>query len=294
METFTIAQTARHLGLSDQGVRKMIGRQELFILPGSDPARLDAAAVETVRLLRRENILHDLARRNRTPAQLARETRRTLQTTATLPDHKAAEQRLRLSLVSAEARQLFGVASLTAACAEQGCRWCLAGEFSRLLGGWAPAQYSTGFAALFGQEPCEVCGPSLYGSVLASLRARVHGDARRPSGPVRRPSAAERQAAAEWAAQRAVTAAAKPAAADDGKAMVSQRLRDVRARLKDARRRGDTQHAMCLQRQLQALTADASVVDGRPVSSRPGTLRCGHALAARCSCPRRSSARSTS
>lgn len=263
METFTIAQAARHLGLSDQGVRKMLGRQELFVLPGSAPARLSAEHVETVRLLRRESILHELARRSRTPVDLARETRRILQPSATLPDHRAAEQRLRLSLVSPDARQLFGVASLTAACAEGGCRWCLAAAFARTLGGWAP-EYSAGFAVLFGQEPCEVCSAGLYGPVMAALAARVHSGGRRPSGPAPRPTEADRVRAREWALQRPVTASARPGQVDDGKVLVARRLRQVRERRKAAVRRGDTEYAAQLSAMARGLEQDAARIDGRP------------------------------
>lgn len=296
METLTIAQTARHLGLSDQGVRKMIGRQELFVLPGSDPARLDAQHVETVRLLRRETLLHELTRRNHTPVHLAREARRVLfpsYATNTLPQHQAEKQKLRLSLVSSEARQLFGVAALTAACTEEGCRWCLSADFTRVLGGWAPTEYSEGFRELFGQEPCERCGPRLYGTVLASLNARVRQGAEKPPSGRTEAPAPQMRAESRQAVSERVTAA-QPVQQDDGKDLVSRRLRATRTRLKTAERSGDTAYAAQLRKTLRSLTADASVVDGRPVSSRPGTLRCGHALAAGCACPRRASKRSTS
>ncbi|MCZ4515694.1 hypothetical protein O3Q52_47830 [Streptomyces sp. ActVer] len=292
MTAFSIAQTARHLGLSDSGVRKMIERQELFLLPGTDSAKLDAEQVETVRLLRREALILDLASKRQTPVTLARDVRERLfplRDTTVLPQYEAERQRQRLSLVRTEARQLFGVAALTAACVKDGCRWCSAQDFARILGGWAPDAYSEGFAALFAQEPCEVCGPRLYGAVLASLTARVH------PGRQRLPDArAEAAAAAAPVPPAPRSEPARPVQRDDGKAMVSQRLRDVRGRLKDARRRGDTHHAMELQQQLQALTADAAVVDGRPTKARPGTLRCGHLLAQNCSCPRVASKRATS
>ncbi|MEV2228391.1 hypothetical protein AB0H69_07400 [Streptomyces phaeochromogenes] len=296
METFTIAQAARHLGLSDQGVRKMIGRQELFVLAGTDPVRLDAEHVETVRLLRRESLLLDLTRRRRTPVHLAQDARRVLFPTtpdANLPQYKSEDERRRLSLVSADARQLFGVASLTAACTEDGCRWCTAQKFAEVLGGWAPVAYTEGFRALFDQAPCERCAPGLYGTVMASLAARVH------PGRHRLPDArAEAIAAALPAAPAPRPQPAQPAqpiqGGDDGRALISRRRREVQERLTAAKRSGDQRYAIQLRQTLNALTADASRVDARPVSSRPGTLRCGHLLAQNCSCPRIASKRATS
>lgn len=139
---------------------------------------------------------------------------------------------------------------------------------------------------MFDQEPCERCGPGLYGSVLASLRARVHGDAERPSGPAPRPSAAEREMAREWALQRPVTAAVKPVGDDDGRALVASALRTARARQKDAKRRGDQAYALQLAKTIRGLEADAALVDGRPSAvSKPGRRWCGHLVAAGCGCP---------
>ncbi len=275
----------------------MIGRSELFTLPGTDPVRLDAEHVETARLLRRESLLLDLTRRRRTPVHLAQDARRVLFPTvldANLPQYKSEDQRRRLSLVSTDARQLFGVAALTAACTEDGCRWCTAQKFAEVLGGWAPDAYAEGFRALFDQAPCERCAPGLYGSVMASLAARV-----RPSGAGRSegrvaPTAAEREAAREYVTRRPVTAAAQPRQQnDDGKSLVQRRLREVRAQAKDAKRRGDQAYALKLAATARDLEKDAARVDGGAVtaSARPGTLRCGHALASGCTCPRRASKR---
>ena len=295
MQTFTIAQTARHLGVSDTATRKMIGRAELSVLPGSDPIRLDAAAVDAVLKLRQADAVHDLTRRRSTAVQLAQETRRILlpapHESKPLPNREAVSWNLRMSLVPTEAKTLFGMAALTAVGSQDGCRWCRSGDFARVLGGWAPTAYGDGFAALFDQQPCERCGPGLYGPVLAALRARVQGGPERPSARPLPPSAAERAAAAEWASRRAVTAAAKPVD-DDGKALVAAGLRTARARLKDAKRRGDQKYALRLARVVRDLEADAARVDGRvSAAARPGRLRCGHTLAAGCSCPRRSSVR---
>lgn len=299
METFTIAQAARHLGVSDTATRKMIGRAELSVLPGSDPIRLAAAHVDAVLKLRQADAVHDLARRRSTAVRLARETRDVLlpkpHESKPLPDRTATSWNLRMSLVSTEARTLYGVAALTAVGSQDGCRWCRTQDFARVLGGWAPTAYSEGFAALFGQEPCAACGPALYGPLMESLRARVNGGAGRPSRAAVVPSVAERAAAREWASRRPVTASAQPVQDDNGKALVSRRLKETRARLKAAKRSGDQRHALRLAQMARDLEADAARVDGRVPSAadRPGTLRCGHALAAGCSCPRRASKRST-
>ncbi|MCX4973152.1 hypothetical protein [Streptomyces sp. NBC_00620] len=288
MTAFSIAQTARHLGLSDSGVRKMIERQELFLLPGTDSAKLDAEQVETVRLLRREALILDLASKRQTPVTLARDVRERLfplRDTTVLPQYEAERQRLRLSLVRTEARQLFGVAALTAACVKDGCRWCSAQDFARILGGWAPDVYSEGFAALFDQKPCAVCGPQLYGAVLASLATRVHPGRHRPPD-----ARAEAAAAALPAAPAPRPQRAQPVQdGDDGKALVARRRREVQTRLTAAKRSGDQRYAIQLRQTLNALTADAARVDRRPVPA--GVLRCGHLLAARCTCPRLASKR---
>lgn len=294
MTAFTIAQTARHLGVSDSATRKMIGRAELSVLPGADPIRLDAGHVAAVLKLRQMAAVHDLTRRGSTAVRLARETRAVLlpgpRESKPLPDRAATSWNLRMSLVSVEARTLFGVAALTAVGAEDGCRWCLSSEFARVLGGWAPESYGEGFAVLFGQEPCERCAAGLYGAVLASLQARVHPGRHRPPDARAEAVAAALPAAAAPRPQRA-----QPMQdVDDGKAMVARRRREVQARLTAAKRAGDQRYALQLRQTLTALTADAARVDGRPAAVRPGKLACGHALAAGCSCPRRASKRSTS
>jgi hypothetical protein len=297
MEILTIAQAAKFLGVSDTAARKMIGRQELSVLPGSDPIRLDAGHVEAVLGLRQADAVHDLVRRGSSAVRLARETRAALlkpHESRPLPDRRAASWSLRMSLLQPAARTLFGVASLTAVGSQDGCRWCRAADFARVLGGWGPTRYGEGFAALFGQEPCEKCGPRLYGSVMESLGVRVRAGGRERPGPRPPLSEAERELAAEWAERRAVTAAAQPVQADDGKALVARRLRTLRGRLKDARRSGDTKYALKLRAMVAELEKDAARVDGRPAvtaAAAPGRLRCGHALSAGCGCPRRGSVR---
>ncbi|MFE1847719.1 hypothetical protein [Streptomyces sp. NPDC059515] len=285
MTTMTIAQAARHLGLSDMRVRQLVDSGELFVLPGTSPAKLSREHVETQRLLRREALLADLAARRRTPVQLAREARRVLfprEVGANLPQHQAEDQRRRMGLVPSEARQLFGVAAITAACAGEGCRWCLTAEFARLLGGWSPQEYSEGFAALFGQEPCERCGPALYGAVMAALRVRVHPGGERPSEVRSEPARPVTRAEPRPARSQPPTAA-QPVQADDGKPMVQARLRDVRAKLKTAERLGDQRYARQLRQTLTALTADAARVDGRDAAPR-GRKACGTPVGTRCEC----------
>lgn len=295
MSILSAVQAGRYLGVTEKTVRNWINRGELEVL-SVDPVRLDSRHVHEVLKARQAAALADLAGRMQDPVRLARETRRVLHPRdlgANLPQDRAEAERRRLSLVSDVARLLFGNAALTAACSGDGCRWCRAQDFAKVLGGWAPTQFSEGFRALFDQEPCEKCGPGLYGPVLAALAARVHPGGERPSAASVGPSAAERQAAREWAGRRAPVVAATPVKDkdDDGKALVARRLREVRGQLKVAKREGDQRRAIRLQQTLRALTADAAVVDGRAAAARPGRLACGHLLAAGCGCPRRASAR---
>lgn len=296
MTVLNAVQAGRYLGVAERTVRNMINRGELSVL-STDPIRLDSAHVDDVLRARQADALADLARRMQDPVALARETLRVLRPQrpgTNLPQDRAEEERRRLSLVSDTARLLFGQASLTAALlADDSCRWCRSADFAKVLNTWAPTVYSEGFAALLG-GPCERCAPGLYRPLMEAMRARVRGGAVRPSEAAPRPSAAERQAAYEWASQRPATAAVKRVGDDGGKALVARRRREVQAQLTAAKRRGDQRYAIQLQQTLRSLTADAAAVDGRTTASRPGTLRCGHALAANCSCPRLASRRSTS
>lgn len=293
MGILNAVQAGHYLGFTDKTVRAMVKRGELHAL-SLDPVRLDSRHVDDVLRARQADALRDLARVRQSPVGLARETLRVLRPaheSKPLPDRVAERQRLRLSLVPDMARVLFGRAALTAALVEDGsCRWCKAREYAAVFQTWAPEQYSEGVALLFGQEPCTACAASLYTPLMESLRARVNGGAGRPSRAAVVPSAAERQAAQEWVRQRPVTASAQPVRDDNGKALVARRLREARARLKAAKRSGDQRYALKLAAVVRSLEADAARVDGRVPSAadRPGTLRCGHALAAGCSCPRRS------
>lgn len=297
METLNAVQAGRWLGFTERTVRNMINRGELQLV-SADPVRLDPRHVDQVLRARQADVVRDLARTHKSAVHLARETAEVLRPPnedQPLPDRVATRQRLKLSLVPDRAKLMFGTASLNAALVDDGsCRWCTAADFARVLGVWGPERYSEGFRELFGQRPCAACGPRLYGPVMASLSARVHGGAERPSKAAPRPSAAERQAAREYVQQRAVTAGAKPVD-DDGKALVAAGLRTARARLKDAKRRGDQRAALHLAQVIRGLEMDAAVVDGRTTAAaRPGRLRCGHPLSQDCGCPRRASKRGRS
>ncbi|MDW8805616.1 hypothetical protein P1P68_12690 [Streptomyces scabiei] len=272
----------------------MIKRGELTAL-SVDPVRLDPGHVAEVLALRQVAALAKLEAERQDPLSLAVDVRRRLlfrDTGVVLPDQRAAEQQRRLGLLPESAKSLFGGAGLAAVFVEDGCRWCAALKFAaRTKGMWGPT-YGAAFVTLLDQEPCQVCGPGLYGAVMTSLAVRVHGGAGRPSAPPSPPSTAERARAREWALQHPVTASAKPVRPDDGRGLVQRRLRETRAQLKDARRQGDQRRVLQLAQTVRALEADAAVVDGRAAArALPGTLRCGHALAARCSCPRLGSSR---
>jgi hypothetical protein len=299
MTVLNAVQAGRYLGVAERTIRNMINRGELSVL-STDPVRLDSAHVADILQARQVDALADLARRKQDPVCLARETRRVLHPRdlgANLPQDRAEAERRRLSLVSDTARLLFGNAALTAACSGDGCRWCRAQDFAKVLGGWAPAEYSEGFAALFGQEPCEKCAPGLYAPLWASLRSRVHPDGTGLSERAPRPSAGEQAMARQWVEQRAVTAASRPSVGDDkGKGLVQRRLRETRARLAAAKRSGDQRYAIRLRAIVASLEADAAAVTPRAAAAagRPGRLRCGHALSEGCACPRRASARGRS
>lgn len=288
MDEFSAVEAANFLGVTREAVDLAAREGRLPAVAGEGPRRFSREAVEAFHQRKQAQLLATLARSGETPVSVARRVRKGLHSSSEtgLPRSFAAK----LAAMPVDWRTLFNKAELAAACVPDGggCRWCRAVEFSAFLG-LRPLEYAEARAELFGGPPCEACAPGLLRPFMAVLQARVHGGTERPSAAAPPPSAADRERAREWALQRPVAAAAKPIQDDGGKAMVSRRLRDVRGRLKDARRRGDTRHALALQQQLQALTADASAVDGRPVSSSPGTLRCGHQLAANCSCPRRAS-----
>ncbi|MFD0434752.1 helix-turn-helix domain-containing protein [Streptomyces chartreusis] len=274
MEWISAVQAARHLGVAERTVRNMVNRGELEVL-SVDPVRFDPRHVAAVLAARQESALLELALLRKDPLQLARETREFLHRPPgglSLPHHRAEDQKRRMGLVSAEAKTLFGTAALTAAQSDDdACRWCKAQEFTRLLGGWAPTTYGEAFRELFGQSPCERCGPRLYGPVLAALRARVHPAGDGPPAGRSEPAAPQMRAEARPPARRE-PAPAQPVQDGDAdvRAWVSKRRRQVQARITEAKRSGDRQYEGQLRLQLQSLTADAASLDGRAANTRRG------------------------
>lgn len=286
MEELSVAEAAAYLGISKEAAHRAVRENRLEVLPDTDPVRLAREAVEEFHQLRQDALVASLARSHETPLSVARRVRAGLSRSEPgMPRPFAA----RLAAMPVDWRSLFSRAELAAATVPdgEGCRWCRALEFSAFLG-LRPLEFSEARVELFGGRPCGVCGPGLLRPFMEALSRRVHPGRHRPP-----------DARAEAAA--AVPPAPRPRPAqpvqpgDDGRAMVSRRRREVQARLKDARRRGDLPYALQMQAALQALTADAAAVDyGRTAvtaSSRPGALRCGHALSAGCGCPRRASTR---
>lgn len=295
MEELNAVEAAKWLGISREAVDQAAREGRLPVLAGEGPRRFSREALEAYHQARVADRVAALARSRETPVSAARRIRQALDEKGTgLP--RSFEARLR---AMPEAwRQAFNRAELAAAGVRDGCRWCEAAKFSAVLG-LRPVEYSEACAELFGGPPCGVCGPGLIRPYMAALATRVHPPGTRPPAPAPRASAAEREAAREWAArqrQEPVTAAAaRPAGDDNGRHLVARRLREVRAQLKNAKRAGDQRHALHLAAIVRDLEADAARVDGRSVvtaSARPGTLRCGHALAAGCGCPRIASKRS--
>lgn len=297
MEYLNAVQAARHLGVVERTVRNMVGRGELEVV-SADPVRFDPRHVAEVLRVRQASARLELMRLRKDPLSVARETRALLDrpySDVNLPQYRAEDRKRRMALVSQPVKTLFGTAALAAAQSEDGsCRWCKAAEYGRFLGAWAPTAFSPEFRALFGADPCEACGPALYGTTMRALAARVHPGGERPSAGRTEPPAPRMRAEARQPVREA-PAVAQPVQADDGgRAAVARRRREVQAKLKAANRAGDTAYGEQLARQLEVLRADAAVVDGRASTRRlAGFLRCGHALAAGCSCPRIASKRAT-
>lgn len=286
MAYFSAARAARYLAVSERTVRNMINRGELQVL-STDPVRLDPEHVAQVLAVRQEAARLELVLQRTDAVALARETREMLrrhQGGVVLPEHRAAYQQRRLALAPMAAKTIFGVAALSAAQTDDGCRWCLTRQYAdRLPGMWAPSAFSRGFRELFGQDPCEVCGPSLYAPVMRALRSRVHAGGVGPS-EARAEVAAPVLRAEPRPARREAPAVAQPVQrGDDGKGMVQQRLKDVRTKLKTAERAGDRKYARELRQTLAALTADAARVDGRGAAPR-GRKACGTPVGTRCEC----------
>ncbi|MDX3314557.1 hypothetical protein P1S61_36995 [Streptomyces sp. ME08-AFT2] len=266
MDEFNAGQAAAHLGITREAVDLAAREGRLAVVGGDGPRRFSREALEEFHRARLGERIAALARSQETPVSVAAKVRRGLHERGNGLPRSVSE---RLNAMPIVWRSVFSQAELAAAAVRDGdgCRWCQAQRFAEFKG-LRPSEFSPALRELFGADPCRVCAPALLGPYMAVLAARVRGGAVRPSEPAPRPSEAERAAAQEWASVRAVTASAAPVADDGGKALVAQRLRTVRARLKDARRRQDVKSALELQRQLQALTADASRVDGRAAAPR--------------------------
>ncbi|GGK65501.1 helix-turn-helix domain-containing protein [Streptomyces flaveus] len=287
MDEFSAVEAAKWLGVSREAVDLAAREGRLPVLDGDGPRRFSRETLEAYHQARVGERVAKLARDGETPASVAQRVRRALHSSSEtgLPRSFAS----RLAVMPVDWRNLFNKAELAAACVPEGegCRWCEAAKFSAFLG-LRPLEYAKARVELFGGPPCLTCGPGLMKPFMEALEARVHPGRHRPPD-----ARAEAAAAVPPAPRLEPVQRAQPFQGDDdGRALISRRRREVQTRLKAARRSGDTKYALRLQQQLQSLTADASVVDGRAASAaRPGTLRCGHALAAGCSCPRRASTR---
>ncbi|MCX4906863.1 RodZ family helix-turn-helix domain-containing protein [Streptomyces sp. NBC_00878] len=274
----SVEQAATRLGISKWGAYKALERGDLKGLPGRGPARLDPADVERFRRARQTAALERYAAKGTDMVRLAHSTR------AFMRPYPGANTG-RVSAVGSDVVAAFGAAALHAAGVREGCCWC-ASEIAAQLLGTEPPVYGEAMLALLG-KPCPKDMKRFTGVEMERLRARVHPADVRPSGA--------RTEAAGPPAPATRPQPAQPVQNDDGKALVASRLRETRARLKDAKRRGDQAYAIRLTQIARGLEADAAVVDGRlTASARPGTLRCGHLLAAGCACPRRASKRAMS
>jgi hypothetical protein len=288
MDELTAVESAKYLGISREAVDLAAREGRLPALGEDGPRRFSRAALEAYHQARVQEKIAALARVRETPVSVAARVRQALHERGNGLPRSFNE---RLAAMPATWRSLFSKAELSAAGVPDGagCRWCKALEFSRFLG-TRPVEFAPAFVELFGGQPCGTCGPGLLRPYWAALQARVRPAGTGSSAGAVPPSAAERARAAEWAQRHPVTAAGKPVVDDDGRALVAAGLRTARARLKDAKRRSDQRHVLHLAQVIRALEADAAVVDGRvTAAARPGTLRCGHALAAGCACPRRAS-----
>jgi hypothetical protein len=290
MDEFTASQAAAWLGVTREAVDLAAREGRLPVLDGDGPRRFSRETLEAYHQARVRERVAALARNRETPASVAVRVRTALHRDELGMPRPVA---VKLAAMPDAWRSLFSRAELAAACTTDGCKWCEAQKFGDFLG-LRPVEFAPALRELFGADPCRVCGPALLGPYMAVLAARVHPPGTRAPEAPPRPSAGEQERAREWVQQRAVTAAVKPVQDDGGRSLVARRRREVQAALKDARRRKDTKHALALQKQLQSLVADAARVDGRSAAARPGVLRCGHALAQGCSCPRRASARGRS
>lgn len=280
----TVRAAANRLGLSTWAVHKAIERGELRPVT-RNPIRVSADDVEGMRLRKQDEAIDRIGADRL--VKTARSVRGMLHPPfgSGAPGGHAALGRLSETVKAAFTMPLLHAAAMPDG---SGCRWCHAENAAHMLS--VPVRSQTlssefGFALLGGPE-CER-HRGLVRDRMEQLRARVHPAAPPP------PAARTGPVAASAPSPSAVSRSRSAQQADDnGKAMVQRRLRETRARLVAARRSGDTRYALKLRAMVASLEADAAVVDGRvTAAARPGTLRCGHQLAAACACPRRASSR---
>lgn len=284
VKSLSVKQAAGRLGLSEWGLRKIIDRGELLPVT-QHPVRLAAADVEALRRNRQDEAVARLGVDRL--ARVARDVRAQLHPPVSSGAPRGHDA---LELIPETTKSALGMPLLMAAAMPEGsgCRWCAALTASRLLR--VPLRDATMTSevglALLGRPEC-ADHRALVRARMDEVAAGVHAGAVRAvdgrTGPVGAPGGGVAPVSAPRAAVR-------PVGDDSGRDLVARRLRETRQKLKAARRRGDARHVASLQLQLQRLTADAAVVDGRAAAARkPGVLRCGHALAAGCACPRRAS-----
>lgn len=295
VKPLSVKAAAQRLGLTEYGTRGLIEAGKLRPVVRTPSIKLSAADVEDLRVARRDAAVTEFTARGVDLVKLAGDTRRMLRPEALDP---VTGGETGLSRLPSNVRAFFGPAALAAlTLPDRGqCCWCAARVAAQLLKVPEP-RYGEVTQALLG-DPCREDMSRFADAELSKLRARVHPGSVRPSVARSEPvSTAGRPVVSKpvpRAAERAVAASVTAARGDDGKSMVARRLRETRSRLKDARRRGDKAYALRLAQTVRSLEQDAAVVDGRAVAasaSRPGTLRCGHALADGCRCPRRASKR---
>jgi hypothetical protein len=256
-----------------------------------DPIQVLASDVEALRLKKQDQAIERYGADQ--VLRLARDVRLHLHPPATAPGPRGSAA---LTSMSEQVKSVFGAAMLNAAALRdgEGCRWCAARIAGKMLGiPVSDGQLASRVGlALLGGPTCER-DRGLVRAQMTELATRVHPGGVRPPEGRSAPSPGKRPPSPQQRAEQAVTAA-KVGGRDDGKMLVQRRLRETRERLKAAKRRGgDPKYALRLAQQVRDLERDAARVDGRAVTAaaRPGTLRCGHALAAGCACPRRASSR---
>lgn len=290
VKPLSVSAAAQRLGLTEVATRGLIASGQLRPVVRTPSIKLAALDVEDLRVARRDAALEEFTRRGVDLVKLARDTRRQLRPGPADPLPGGARG---LSGLPASVRAFFGAPALTALTLSdrEACGWCVARVAAGLLKVPEPRPGEV-LLALLGNPCMEKCMGRFAGAEMERLRARVHPGGARPSGARTTPATAA-GSTAPAAPPAPPRTPAQPVQDDNGRALVAARLRTARARLKDAKRHGDTRYAIKLRAMVASLEADAAQVDGRAFGAvdRPGTLRCGHALAAGCACPRRASMR---